>query len=84
MFTLYCFVEPSVGITFSVECIRDNIPPKSSKISKWILYSDGTKGRPNVIRNGVAVDFITRDDFGLNQTTTESGQFPGLVFEQSL
>ena len=44
----------------------------------------GTKGRTNVIRNGVAVDFITRDDFGLNQTTTESGQFPGLVFEQSV
>lgn len=44
----------------------------------------GTNGRTNVRKNGVTVDFITRDDFDLNQTTAEVGQFPGLVFEQSV
>lgn len=70
-----------VNIRPSIQIDSDRVYTISALIHGPPSYY-GTKGRPNVIRNGVAVDFITRDDFGLNQTTTESGQFPGLVFEQ--
>ena len=72
-----------VNIRPSIQIDSDRVYTISALIQGPPSYY-GTKGRTNVIRNGVAVDFITRDDFDLNQTTTESGQFPGLVFEQSV
>ncbi|XP_052072469.1 BTB/POZ domain-containing protein 2-like [Mytilus californianus] len=42
----------------------------------------GTNGISNVFKNGVSVFFITNDELGLNLTTSEGGQFPGLLFER--
>lgn len=42
----------------------------------------GTNGNLNVIKNAVSVYFITHDDFGLNLTSAEGGQFPGLLFDK--
>lgn len=42
----------------------------------------GTNGISDVSKNGVSVIFITNDELGLNLTTSEGGQFPGLLFER--
>ncbi|XP_063449004.1 uncharacterized protein LOC134728350 [Mytilus trossulus] len=42
----------------------------------------GTNGISDVSKNGVLVYFITNDELGLNLTTSEGGQFPGLLFER--
>lgn len=42
----------------------------------------GTNGITDVSKNGVSVIFITNDELGLNLTTSEGGQFPGLLFER--
>lgn len=45
----------------------------------------GTNGTAEVRRNGVSVFFITNDDgFGLNSTTAEGGQFPGLIIKKQV
>ncbi|XP_076089793.1 BTB/POZ domain-containing protein 6-A-like [Mytilus galloprovincialis] len=42
----------------------------------------GTNGIANVSKNGVIVDFISNDEFGWKLTTSEEGQFPGIIFER--
>lgn len=70
-----------VNIQPSIQIDSDQVYTISALIQGPPSYY-GTNGRTNVRKNGVSVAFISRDDFGVNQTNTESGQFPGLVFEQ--